>query len=165
MVEVASDYLEGRLKEQLEYHSAQSKENKNKFYGLQFVIIITGALVPIVNVAIPGGDLLRLTSSILGGIIIVITAVMQLYKYQENWILFRTTQELLKKEKFLYLNDAGDYAGLEPARKKRLLVERTELLVSSETSKYFFIHKPEHEIPAEEKKGGVSTTKMVPPNQ
>src|SRR5215210_9282675 len=119
MVEFASDYLEGRLKEQLEYHSTQSDANKKKFYGLQFAVLITGALVPIVNVIIPGGDLLRLTSSILGGIIIVITSVMQLHKYQENWILFRTTQELLKKEKFLYLNDAGDYAELDPKDKKK----------------------------------------------
>jgi Protein of unknown function (DUF4231) len=73
----------------------------------------------------------------------VITAVMQLHKYQENWIVFRTTQELLKKEKFLYLNDAGDYAELDAESKKRLLVERVESMVSSETSKYFAIHKPE----------------------
>jgi hypothetical protein len=69
---------------------------------------------------------------------------MQLHKYQEeNWILFRTTQELLKKEKFFYLNDAGDYAGLDPEEMKRLFVERVENLVSSETSKYFATHKPE----------------------
>jgi uncharacterized protein DUF4231 len=106
------------------------------------VIIITSALVPIVNVIFPTGDLLRLTSSILGGIIVVITSLMQLHKYQENWILFRTTQELLKKEKFLYLNNAGDYAGLDDEKKKRLLVERVESLVSSETSRYFTLHKP-----------------------
>lgn len=157
------DYLQGRLKEQLDYHSTQSKQNKKRFYALQFVIIITSALVPIVNVIIPGGDLLRLTSSILGGIIIVITAVMQLHKYQENWILFRTTQELLKKEKFLYLNDAGDYAGLDPAEKKRLLVERVESLVSSETSKYFATHKPEQGKPGEN--AGNAGNIATPPKQ
>jgi hypothetical protein len=133
----------GRPKDQLDYHSKQSRDSKKKFYSLQFVIIIASALIPIVNVVIPGGDLVCLISSILGGIIVVITGVMQLHKYQENWILFRTTQELLKKEKFLYLNDAGDYAELDAESKKRLLVERVESMVSSETSKYFAIHKPE----------------------
>jgi hypothetical protein len=164
MAQAEPDYLDeakGRLKEQLDYHSKQSRHNKKKFYSLQFVIIITSTLVPIVNVIIPGGDLLRLTSSILGGIIVVITAVMQLHKYQENWILFRTTQELLKKEKFLYLNDAGDYAGLDPKKKKRLLVERVESLVSAETSKYFAIHKPEQGKPSGGG-SGVSTTTTTP---
>jgi hypothetical protein len=158
MAQAAQDYLEGRLKEQLDYHSRASRDNKKKFYALQFVIIITGALVPIVNVIIPGGDLLRLTSSILGGIIIVVTALLQLHKYQENWIVFRTTQELLKKEKFLYLNDAGDYAGLDDEMKKRLLVERVESLVSSETSKYFAIHKPEKGKPGGGGGGSIRTT-------
>lgn len=157
------DYLEGRLKEQLDYHSKQARKNKKNFYALQFVIIITSALVPIVNVIIPGGDLVRLTSSILGGIIVVITSVMQLYKYQENWILFRTTQELLKKEKFLYLNDAGDYAQLDPKEKKRQLVERVEDLVSSETAKYFATHKPEQGKQGENAGNAGSTT--TPPKQ
>jgi hypothetical protein len=118
MSENEPDYLEGRLKEQLDYNGKGSRDNKKKFYALQFVIIVTSALVPIVNVIIPAGDELRLTSSILGGIIIVITALMQLHKYQENWILFRTTQELLKKEKFLYLNNAGDLLAWILKRKK-----------------------------------------------
>jgi Protein of unknown function (DUF4231) len=160
MAQTEADYLEGRLKDQLDYHSTQSKKNKKRFYALQFVIIITSALVPIVNVINPegAGVELRLTSSILGGIIVVITAVMQLHKYQENWILFRTTQELLKKEKFLYLNDAGDYAGLDSEKKKRLLVERVESLVSAETSRYFAIHKPEQGKPGGDSGSGVGTT-------
>jgi hypothetical protein len=147
MAEIQEDYVNGRLQDQLEYHSKASRENKKKFYAYQFVIIVTGALIPIVNVIAPVGDLLRLISSILGGIIVVTTALIQLYKYQENWILFRSTQELLKREKFLYLNDAGDYAGLDPEEKKRILVERIESLVSSETSKYFAIHKPDQGKP------------------
>jgi hypothetical protein len=67
MSQTEPDYLDeakGRLREQLDYHSKQSRDNKKKFYALQFVIIITSALIPIVNVIIPGGDLLRLTSSV-----------------------------------------------------------------------------------------------------
>jgi hypothetical protein len=66
---------------------------------------------------------------------------MQLHKYHENRITFRSTQELLKREKYLYLNGAGEYPNIEPEKKKRLLVENTESIVSSETSRYFTIHK------------------------
>ena len=43
-------------------------------------------------------------SSVLGGIIAVVIGISQLEKYQENWILYRTTTELLKKEKYFYEN-------------------------------------------------------------
>ena len=42
----------------------------------------------------------RIISSIIGGIIAVSTGITQLEKYQENWILYRTSAELLKKDKY-----------------------------------------------------------------
>ncbi len=141
MAQTEHDYLKERLQDQLDYHSKASKENKNKFYSFQFLIILTGALIPIVNVVSPAGDALRLISSILGGIIVVATSLLQLHKYHENWITFRSTQELLKREKFLYLNDAGNYANIESETKKRLLVENIESIVSTETLRYFTLHK------------------------
>jgi hypothetical protein len=137
-----------RLNEQIKYHSDKSKENKKKFHRYQIIIILTGALVPVVN-AINNNQLdpyLRIVSSILGGIIVVVTAILQMYKHQENWILYRTTQELLKREKALYLNDAGDYFGLSTEQKKRQLVERVEALITSETSKYFAFHKSDQQV-------------------
>ena len=73
--------------------------------------------------------------------IAVVTGLSQLEKYQENWILYRTTSELLKKEKYFYENGVGDY--LDESKKKKLLVERVESIVSSETSKYFIVHQPQ----------------------
>jgi hypothetical protein len=143
MAQPEHDYIKERLDDQLKWHGSKARENKKKFQMLQVIIIIVGALVPIVNSIGPAGDWLRIISSVLGGIIVIITSLIQLQKYQENWILYRTTAELLKKEKYLYLNSAGDYSGLEIKEKKRSLVERVELIVSSETSKYFTIHKPE----------------------
>jgi Protein of unknown function (DUF4231) len=68
-----------------------------------------------------------------------------LEKYQENWILYRTSTELLKKEKFFFENSAGEYSNLGDKEKNKLLVERVESIVSAETSKYFTIHQPKKE--------------------
>ena len=90
------------------------------------------------------GDLqTRKISSIIGGIIAVSTGITQLEKYQENWILYRTSTELLKKEKFFFENSAGEYSNLGDKEKNKLLVERVESIVSAETSKYFTIHQPQ----------------------
>lgn len=105
-------------------------------------IIIVGAIIPIVNVLDFADLQTRIVSSILGATVVIITGLTQLEKYQENWIIYRTTTELLKKEKYFYENEVGDYTDLDESKRKKLLVERVESIVSSETSKYFTVHQP-----------------------
>jgi Protein of unknown function (DUF4231) len=90
------------------------------------------------------GDETRIISSIIGAIIVVITGLTQLEKYQENWILYRTSSELLKKGKYFFENNAGEYSNLDEKERNKLLVGRVESIVSAETSKYFTIHQPPH---------------------
>jgi hypothetical protein len=140
--EVSSDYKDKRLEEQIKWHSKKARQNKSRFRLYQIIVIFAGAIIPIVNV-IDFVDLqTRIISSVLGGVIAVVTALSQLEKYQENWILYRTTAELLKKEKYFYENGVGEYSNLDEPQRKKLLVERVESIVSSETSKYFTVHQP-----------------------
>lgn len=144
------DYISDRLEEQIKWHGGKARENKRKFSILQTIIIVASASIAIVNVfKINDNSLvyIGIASSILGGIVVVISSLLQIHRYQENWILYRTTSELLKKEKYFYLNDAGSYSGLNAERKKKLLVENVETIVSAETSKYFVMHKPEQTTP------------------
>lgn len=138
-----TNYKETRLKEQIEWHSKMARQNRLRFRLYQIVILITSAIIPIINVANIEDIQTRIISSILGGIIVVITGLTQLEKYQENWILYRTSAELLKKEKYFFENNAGEYSNLNESEKNRLLVERVEAIVSAETSKYFTIHQHE----------------------
>jgi hypothetical protein len=85
MAESEHDFIKERLDDQLKRHGSRARENKKKFQMLQVIIIITGALVPIVNSIGPGGDWLRIISSVLGGIIVIITSLIQLHKYQEHF--------------------------------------------------------------------------------
>jgi len=51
-------------------------------------------VVPIGDVQTHGDVQTRITSSIIGGIIVVVTGLTQLEKYQENRILYRTGAEI-----------------------------------------------------------------------
>jgi hypothetical protein len=143
-----------RLEEQIIWHSQKARNNKKKFRLYQIITIIASALIPIINITGIGfADIqTRIASSVIGGLIAVITSITQLEKYQENWILYRNTSELLKKEKYFFENDAEDYKGLGRDGKNRLLVERVENIVSSETSKYFAIHHHSTQQQSEDKK-------------
>jgi hypothetical protein len=135
------NYKQERLQKEIDWHSDRAKDNKIKFRICQIVILVAGAIIPIINVA-SIGDSQRMISSIIGGLIVVVTGLTQLEKYQENWILYRTTTELLKKEKYFFENGVGDYSNPDEKERNTILVERVESIVSAETSKYFTIHQP-----------------------
>jgi hypothetical protein len=139
-----TNYKETRLMEQIQWHSGKARQNKIRFRQFQIITLVASAIIPIINVVPIGGDVqTRIVSSIIGGIIVVVTGVTQLEKYQENWILYRTSAELLKKEKYFFENNVGEYSNLNDLEKNKLLVQRVESIVSAETSKYFTIHQPE----------------------
>jgi hypothetical protein len=133
-------YVDERLNRQAKWYEGKANTNKSKFHTLQVVIIAASAIIPIINLMDFAPFETRLISSLLGGGITAITAVIQLKKYQENWLLYRATEENLKKERYLFEYGAGPYSDVED--QKRLLVERVESIISAETSKYFGMHQP-----------------------
>ena len=74
-------------------------------------------------------------SAVLGGLVSIITAFMQMNKFEETWFNYRTSSTRLKKEKYLFTLSSGDYAGLNPDEKNRKFVERIEGLLSEEQDK------------------------------
>jgi hypothetical protein len=140
-----SDYKLERLEEQIDWHSERARLNKRRYRINEILIIFIGAVIPIVNVLNFADLQTRIISSILGATVVIVTGLTQLEKYQESWIIYRTTTELLKKEKYFYENEVGDYSDLDESKRRKLLVERVESIVSSETSKYFNVHQPKQD--------------------
>jgi hypothetical protein len=66
----------------------------------------------------------------LGVLIAVIESLQQLKQYHDNWINYRSTEEALKHEQYLYLARAGPYRGVDSPQ--TLLAERVEAIVSQE---------------------------------
>jgi hypothetical protein len=60
--------------------------------------------------------------------------IQQLGRYHDNWLRFAQAGEALKREKYLYLVGAGDYANSDDP--DRLLAERIEETISRETGSW-----------------------------
>jgi uncharacterized protein DUF4231 len=69
----------------------------------------------------------------LAAAIVVLEGAQQVFQFQQTWITYRSTAEALKRERYLYLARAGEYA--EPDRHRRL-AERLEVLISEEHVKW-----------------------------
>lgn len=122
-------YLKDRLDDQLAWYDKKSQYNQKRFKLLSVVEIIAAAFIPFLSGM--EGEYLHLLIGGLGVFIAVAAAVIALFKYQENWIQYRTTAEQLKHEKYIYLTDTKPY---DTEDKFHLLVERVESLISKENS-------------------------------
>ena len=75
---------------------------------------------------------------VLGAVIVVLEGAQHLYQYQEHWITYRSTAEALKHERYLYLAQAGPYAGDD---RHSQLAERLEGLISQEHANWTADHR------------------------
>jgi len=78
-------------------------------------------------------QVIQIIIGLLGLLVAIITAILGLYKFQENWIAYRTTCESLRHEKYLFLTECEPYDGDAPFK---LFVQRVESLISKENTKW-----------------------------
>ena len=128
-----------RLEEQINWYDAKSLENQRHFKICKFIEIVVAAVIPFAA----GFSAPAFLTGGLGVIIVVIEGIQQLNQFQQNWIIYRSTCEALKHEKYLYFGNAGPYFKAED--KIPLLAERVESLVSKEHAKWIF-GRPETKI-------------------
>ena len=127
------EYLEQRLDDQLNWYDRKSQSNQSSYKGLKMIEFVTAAIIPLCATILADWAYFSWLVGGLGVIIAVVSASQSHYKFQENWIQYRTTAEQLKHEKYLFM------AGVEPYRSEdafQTLVLRVEGLISKENSSW-----------------------------
>lgn len=128
-----STYIVERVDNQILWYSKKSRENKQKFHMTQIIIIISSSIVPLINVIDFLPIFTRIISAILGTLITIITSITQLKKYEETWLDYRRKLESLRKEKNLFVYDAGGYTTKTNEDKSKLFVQKVEAILESGT--------------------------------
>lgn len=84
-----------------------------------------GALVPVLaGVGAPG-----LLTAAFAAAVVIAEGAQQLFRWHDNWHIYRTAAEELKQEKFLYLTQAGPYTGPD---RQSILAERIASVMAQE---------------------------------
>jgi len=123
-------YLEERYKDQTEWYDKKATFNQKVFKWLQWLIIISSALTPILILA--NIDFLKWFAVAAATIIAVSASAQKAFKYQENWINYRATCETLKKELYYYNCNLQGYNNAKD--KEALFIDRVESLISRENT-------------------------------
>jgi len=160
-----SPYTERRVQEQQDWHSQKAAWNRRRYYACEIATLLAGTLIPVVNVVWTAKDswVAQVLSAVLGAMVTIATGIAKLFKFQENWLQYRSIAEALGRERELYLGNAGDY-GASGANREPLLVERVEALLSESTSKFIATQQAKF-IAAQQAKaegGGGVTAGTVP---
>jgi hypothetical protein len=136
------DYLKNRYWDQIKYYEGKAGQNQRTYRYLQWALIIFAALTPMLieiklDSLIGGGfgHIATLTSVI----VVILTAALKTFKYQENWINYRTTCEALKKEKYLFDAGLSDYQ--QSDGRQAQFVDKVEALLARENTLWLSVQK------------------------
>lgn len=121
-----------RLDDQIEWYDSKSQSNQKLFKLVKVLQLAAAAGIPVV--AALDGETPAWVFAALGGLVLILEGVQQLYQYQQNWINYRSTCEALKHEKYLFQALAGPYRPTDDPIP--LLADRIEGLISQEHAKW-----------------------------
>ena len=134
-----NDYIQERVKPQREWYEKKANENKKTFLSYQTIIIILGAIIPVM-VAFEsvcswlqeyGGPV----SAAISAAISIYAGLDKLRQPQPNWFNYRTNEEILKKEEWLYKYKAGPYKNMPDDEAGIVFVERIESIISADIAR------------------------------
>lgn len=135
--ECLDSYLSERFENQIQWYDDRSRRNKLHYHIAQWGAIIVSASLPVLIVVVP--ENLKIISIVPSVVLAITTTALKTFKFQENWLSYRTIAESLKKEKHYYNFGANGYDADED--RERLFVERVEALISKENTIWLETHR------------------------
>ena len=107
---MAERVIPAAIAQEAKYYGERARSNRRIYLTMKGIQIVFAAAIPVIGV-FTSGDIQRYASSILGALVGVIEAILQLGQYQQNWLLCRATREALRREEVLHLENAGPVGG------------------------------------------------------
>jgi hypothetical protein len=124
-------YWKERYEHQINWYEKKSASNKKLYNYLHFFLIALSALTPLliaIDFVFQETDTFQWVSIFTSVAIAIIATSLRAFKFQDNWVNYRTTAELLKKEQHFYKANTTEYAKAHD--NKALFVKRVEHLIS-----------------------------------
>lgn len=125
------EYVENRYKNQMAYYSKSASQNQKRYKICQWVLIILSAATPVMAALDEQWVDMQIPVVIVSSAVAILTAGLKTFQYQELWVKYRSTNELLKPEIHYYNFGVGPYAE-EGVDREMLFVSRVETILDKE---------------------------------
>lgn len=129
------EYIEKCLDKQLEWYSKKSAHSQKMYKRSQIIEIVLASCIPLLSGYASKSTYISVIIGLLGAAIAITESVSKLYKWHENWIQYRTTSELLKYHKHLYLTQSPPYTAGNITI-DNIFIKNIEDIISSENNQW-----------------------------
>ena len=124
------------------YYHMRAQKCKIQFYVFNVVKYLTLAIIPVIQ-ALGGIDKYPWIATISASVCLFIETILKLWRTEEKWILYRSTNNTLMSEKRQYITSKGSYNKVEDSFE--LFVERVESIIDDEAHKWVATFKEKKE--------------------
>ena len=138
------EYLKGRYQEMLDFYDNRAVSNKQWYCRCSvYIIALSAVLAPILMLDLGNWKYVIAFAS---ASIAIASGVLAFFKFQENWLRYRSTWDCLKREPHLRKARLDEYERCtEP---NRLFVQRVESLFAQEGAEWLAKHSCKEEVPS-----------------
>jgi hypothetical protein len=129
------EYMQERLEEQIEWYDQKSMHAQKCYKISQLIEIVLASSIPLLAGYSKYNFWIPVIVGILGALIAIIESITKLYKFHENWIQYRSTCELLKYQKYLYITKSSPY-NIEEESVDNIFIKNVENIISAENGQW-----------------------------
>ncbi len=134
-------YIQERVNQYQGWYDRKAVMCKSRFLRMRAFAVIAGVLVPVltnldyhVSIQSHTFNLTKIAVSVLSLLVAIFVSLESVLHYREQWKNYRSTEQLLGHEQWLYETRVGRYKKLPPEEAFSLFVERVEDAIASENS-------------------------------
>lgn len=126
------EYVDERLNPEISYYNKSATRSKQRYLQMRAITVVGGALVPVlVNINVPYLNILTTAISL---VVVLFVSLETVYRYREQWTNYRTAEQNLRNEYFIFTSQAGPYSGLDEAAAFAIFVNRIEQAIEAEST-------------------------------
>lgn len=131
------EYIKTRVQDQIKWYSDKSGWNQKWYKRLKIIELVGAVSIPFLVTYINDFSI-----GLIGAIVAIVAGLLSIYKFQENWIKYRTTTESLKHQLHLFQTKVEPYNDEQAFSN---FVHSIESLISKENSEWqnYMIEKKE----------------------
>jgi hypothetical protein len=135
----AQKYIEDRVDQYQNWYDSKAVKMKSRYLRMRAFSVVGGGSVPVlINIpsqyTLLGAPVIQLIVTVISLLVVVGVSLESVFHYREQWKNYRSTEQLLGHEKFLFQSRVGRYRKLSNEEAYRLFVERIEESISIENA-------------------------------
>lgn len=132
-------YIADRVVQYREWYDKKAVRMKSRYLYMRAFSVVGGGIVPVLanvsfSYSVFGISVIQTLLTVVSLLVVIVVSLESVFHYREQWKNYRSTEQLLGHEEFLYRSRVGRYVGIDDQHAFRLFVERVEEAIAIENS-------------------------------